>query len=197
MQKKILKNLVILASVIIVISFFLPWAKVSVSTMGVSKKVSGKLEGSPVAGKVLKGTGKVTGALSKFGYIYIKSTISGYRIPLLVNSKTSKVAISVVQIVSKSKSGLEAKSYLVYLLPLLGIGCGILATLGLEKRIFIIIMLVIGGIIGIAGLYNLLTAKLARAAVEVDIMIGLWATMLAFLFIFFVGIVWLVTDKKS
>ena len=200
MVKKILASLIILASGVIVISFFLPWARVSVSTMGISKELSGiqkKLQGTPLAGKVVEKLGVVTTGISEFGDISIKTTVPGYRIPGMVNSKTSKVALSAVQIMTRSASGLEAKSYLVYLLPLLGIACGILAVLGLEKRIYIIIILAIGGIVGIKGLHNLSTAKLANVAVKVDIMSGLWNTMYAFLFIFLVGIAWLVMDKKA
>ena len=201
MVKKILASLVILASVVIVISFFQPWAKVSISAMGVSKQLTGiaekKLKGAPIADKVLDKLKKATSAISSFGDIDIKTTVSGYSIPGLVNNKTSKVALSVVQIISKSTSGLEVKSYLVYLLPLFGIACGILAVMGLKKSIYVIIMLVISGIAGIGGLYNLSTAEPAHVAVNVDIMSGLWNTMYAFLFIFLAGIAWLVLGKKA
>ncbi len=193
-MKKILAGLIVLASIVIVMSFFLPWARVSVSVVGVSKQLTSS---SVLPGKVTGKLKKITGAISDFGDVDIKTTVSGYKIPGMVNNKTSKVAFSVMEIMSKSASGLEQKSYLVYLLPLLGIVCGILAIIGLKSKACIVIMLVIAGIVGIAGLYNLSTANLAHVAVKVDILSGLWNTMYAFLFIFLAGIVWLVLGKKA
>jgi hypothetical protein len=200
--RKILAGLIILASIVIVVSFFMPWARVSVSIAGISKKltdvISGeKLQDTPIAGKAAKELEKITDAITGFGDIDIKTTVSGYNIPQMVNNRTSKAALSIAQILSKSTSGLEQKIYLVYLLPLLGIVCGILAIIGLKSKSWIIIMLVISGIVGIAGLYNLSTANLVHVAVKVDIMSGLWNTMYAFLFIFLSGVAWLVLGRKA
>ena len=201
MVRKILAGLIILASIVILISFFMPWARVSVSVVGVSKQLTGvsekKLQGVPVADKIVKKMQEITDAMSSFGDVDIKTTVTGYKIPGMVNNKTSKVALSATEILFKSASGLDQKSYLVYLFPLLGIVCGILTITGLKNRACIIILLVISGIVGIAGLYTLSTANLASVAVKVDILSGLWNTMYAFLFIFLAGIVWLVLGKKS
>ena len=202
MLRKVLAGLIVLASIITVVSFFMPWARVSVSAAGVSKELSGalsakQLQGTPIANKVAKELGKITNILTGFGDIDIKTTVSGYQIPGMVNNETSKVALSVAQILSRDASGLDKKIYLVYLLPLLGIICGILAVIGLKSKAWIIIMLVISGAVGVAGLYNLSTANLIHVAVKVDIMEGLWNTMYAFLFIFLSGIVWLIPAKKA
>ena len=194
MVRKILAGLIILASIVILISFFMPWAKVSVSVVEASKQLT---ESSRLPDKVVARLKQITYTISTFGDPEVRMTVSGYKIPGMVNSQTSKVALSAVEILSKSTSGLDRKSYLVYLLPLLGIVCGILALAGLKNRACIIILLVISGIVGIAGFYNLSTADLASVAVKVDILSGLWNTIYAFLFIFLAGIVWLVLGKKA
>ena len=200
-MKIILTCLVIAASVVIVLSFFMPWAKVSVSAVGVSKELTTiadkKLGDSPVAGKVIDRLKKITGVLGSFGDIDVKTTITGYQIPKLVNNKTSKVAISLAQIMFKSAEGLDWKSYLVYLLPLIGILCAVLAVLGLKNSIYVILALIISGVVSIAGLYNLHTANVESVAVKVSIEAGLWNTMYALAFIFFISILWLILDRKK
>ena len=200
-MRKILAGLIVLASVVIVVSFFMPWARVSVSAVGVSKELTtaaeGKLKDTPIAGKLINRLKAATGAISEIGDIAVRSTVYGYKIPEMANSKTSKVALAAVQIISKETEGLDKKSYLVYLFPILGIICGILALSGLKSKIYVAIMLIISGIVGIGGFYNLSTAKLAETAVKIDIMNGLWNTIYAFLVIFVMGILWLIDGKKE
>ena len=194
MVKKILVGLIVLASIVIVISFFMPWARVSVSVVGVSKQLTSS---SGLPDKMVEKLKEITSAISSFGDVDIKTTVSGYQIPGMVNNKTSKAALSTAEILSKSASGLEQKSYLVYLFPLLGIVCGILAVTGLKSKACIVIILIIGGIVGIVGLYNLSTANLVHVSVKIDILSGLWNTIYAFLFIFIAGITWLILGKKA
>ena len=194
MVRKILAGLVILASIVIVISFFMPWAKVSVSVVGASKQLT---ESTRLPDKVAARLKQVTYTISTFGDPEIRMTVSGYKIPAMVNNKTSKVAISLAEIMTKSTINLGQKSYLVYLFPLLGIVCGILALSGLKSRACVVIMLLIGGIVGITGYYNLSTADMTGMAVKIDILNGLWDTIYAFLFIFVAGIVWVLLGKKA
>jgi len=193
--------LIIAASVVIVLSFFMPWAKVSVSAVGVSKQLTTvadeKLGDSPIAGKVIDRLKEITGAISNFGDINVKTTVTGYQIPKLVNDRTSKVAISLAQIIFKSAEGLDRKSYLVYLLPLIGILCAILAILGLRSTIYVVLMFFISGAVSIAGLYNLHTAGVESIAVKISIESGLWNTMYALAFIFLISILWLVLGRKK
>ncbi len=194
MIRKILAGLVILASIVIVISFFMPWAKVSVSVVEASKQVT---ESSRLPDKVVARLKEITYTISTFGDPKLKMTVSGYKIPGMVNNETSKVAISLAEIMTKSTINLGQKSRLVYLFPLLGIVCGILALGGLKSKASIIIMLLIGGIVGIPGYYNLSTADMTGMVAKIDILSGLWNTIYAFLFIFVVGIIWLLLGKKA
>ncbi len=200
-MKIIFTCLVIASSVVIVLSFFMPWAKVSVSAVGVSKQLAAtadkKLGDSPIAGKVIDRLKKITGAVSSFGDIDVKTTITGYRIPKLVNDKTSKAAISLVQIMFKSAEGMDWKSYLVYLLPLLGILCAIMAVLSLKNGIYVILTLIISGVVSIAGLYNLHTTDVGNIAVRISIEAGLWNTMYAFAFIFLFSLLRLIPGRKK
>lgn len=201
MKKMIFAGVAILGAAVIVVSFFLPWATVATSATRVSKELTtaakGPLADTPFAGKFIKRLDRATTAIGEYGDISIKASVSGYQVPKLVNDKTSKVALSLAQIFFKSTEGLGIKSYLVYLLPLFGMICGALAFLGLKNKLYVIIMAALGGVISIGGLYNLYTADLSSAVVDIIIQKGLWYSMYSFLLIFLVGIAWLVLEKKK
>ena len=196
-KKTIFAILVIIASVVIVRSFFVPWANVKASVTKIAGSITETakpLEKSAIGGKVVKGLERATDAIGSFGDVSIKTTVTGYSIPAMVNQKTSKVALSLAQILFKSTEGLDKKSYLVYLLPILGILCALLAAIGMKIKWPVFAMLVISGFISIGGLYNLMTANLSNLYVQISIERGLWHTMYAYLVIFLIGIAWAVTD---
>jgi hypothetical protein len=201
MKKLIFSGLVIAASAIIVMSFFLPWAKIQTSVTGVSKELTGyadkELGDSPFAGKFIKKLDMVTGAISSMGDVEIKSIVRGYKIPALVNSDSSKAALSLAQVLFKSAEGIDKKSYLVYLLPIFAVVCAFLAIIGLKNKLYVLLMAVIGGVISIGGLYNLLTMNISSMVVKISIEKGLWYTMYAFLLICLVGITWLASDRRK
>ncbi|MDP8298810.1 MAG: hypothetical protein P9L88_02780 [Candidatus Tantalella remota] len=197
MNKTLFQGLVIVATVMILVAFFLPWATVATSVTGISKSVLGSVASSPLAGTVVKDIDKVTNAVSSMGDISVKTTVSGYQVPKLVNDDSSKVALSLAQIMFKSADNVDKKSYLVYLMPLLALACSVLALSVSKKMISLTLMIFISGGVSIAGLYNLYTMDISSTIVKIAIQKGLWYTMYSFLFIFLVGIAWLVLDKKT
>jgi len=201
-MKKILAWVVICASAMIVFSFYMPWARVTVSVVGVARKLTvvaeEKYKSSLLANIVIKKIKEATNELDTAGDVSIKSMVRGYQIPALANEKDAKVALAAVQVMFKSEDeNLAQKSYLVYLFPILGIACGILAVVGMRSRIPIVIMTLISGIMGIGMLYNISATNLVRAEVELSLMLGLWITIYAFLLIFVMGVFWLANVKKS
>lgn len=190
MDKRILAGLVILFAIVIIASFFMPWAKLSASVTKVSNELTG--------GKFARELSRVTKALGDFGgNIQVKTTVSGYDIPTMVNKKSSKVAISLAQGLFKDAKDLDRKSMLVFLLPVLAFVCAALAVMGLKNKLSVISMLVISGAVSLGGLYKLKTLDLSSLVVDITIEKGLWQTMYAYLFIFIISIIWLVKDKKE
>lgn len=199
MRKIVLLALVIICALAIVHAFFMPWAKASASATKVARNLTksaagGPLAKSPFAGKFIKGLDKATNKISDMGDIQIKATVSGYDIPTLVNKKSSQIAIEIASIIFKDAKDLDKKSMLVYLLPLLALVCIGLAVAGLKNRIALMAMAVISGAIAAGGLYNLMTVDLSNLAVQISIEQGLWQTMYAYLVIFVITIIWIVTD---
>ena len=200
-MKIIFAALIIICAVTIIVSFFMPWAKASVSATKVAKSLTeaaaGPLSQSPFAGKFIKGLNKATNAIEGMGDIEVKAAVSGYDIPTMINKKSSRIAISLAQTLFKDAKDLDKKSLLVYLLPLFGIVCIGLALVGFKSKISVIAMAVISGAISIGGLYELMTVDLTSLPVRISIENGLWQTMYGYLLISVLSIVWLVVDRKK
>lgn len=201
MKKKIFAGSIIVCALIIIVSFFMPWAKATVSATKVAKNltdsVSGKLQNTPFAGKFVKEFNKATNAIGNIGDIEVKTTVSGYDIPTMTNKKSSRVTLQLTQILFKDAKDLDKKSILVYLLPLFAIVCIALAIIGLRYKVSVIATALIGGAIGIGGLYKLMATDLSKLPVQISIENGLWQTMYGYLLICILSIAWLVIESKK
>lgn len=199
--KILFSALIIISAVVIVVSFFMPWARVDVSATKVSGELvsaaAGPLSNSPFAGKFIKGLKKTTDVIGALGDIEIKTTISGYDIPTMLNKHESKTAISLGQIFFKDTKDLDKKSLAVYLLPLFAIACIALAVAGLKSRIAIITMFALSGAISGVGLYKLFTVNLSNLVVQIVLERGLWQTMYSYLTIAVISALWIVLDIKA
>lgn len=187
----------IIAAVIIITSFFMPWVSAATSVTRVSEEVAnsmGPLGGLPFVGKVIAGVKEGADIVRGVGDINIGTTVSGYDIPKMVNSGSSKVALSFAQNFFQGTEGLDKKSMLVYLLPLFAIICILLTIIGIRYILALIPMLIVSGAISLAGLYNLKTVNLSNDVVDIAIQKGLWYTMYGYLAIFIINILWIASD---
>ncbi len=202
MRKIVLLALVVICALAIVHAFFMPWAKASASATKVAKSLAnsatgGFLENTPFAGKFVRGLDKATDKISDLGDIKIKTAVSGYDIPTLINKKSSQIAIAIASVMFKDAKDLDKKSMLVYLLPLFALVCLGLAIVGLKNKIAVMVMAVLSGGIAVGGLYNLMTIDLSKLPIQISIEQGLWQTMYAYLIISAIGIAWVVLDLKE
>lgn len=197
MRRIILALLIIICSVVVIASFFMPWAKASTSATkvatSVKKEIAGPFKELPFAGKLFANLDKATDAINEFGDVELKTVVRGCDIPLMVNKKESKTAISLVQVFQPEAEGLDEKVLLIYLIPLLALACAALALLGFKHDIFIIIVALISGAISIGGLYKVMTTNISSNIVQITIGRGLWQTLYGYLLIFIFSIVWLIT----
>jgi hypothetical protein len=202
MRKIALLALVVICALAVIHAFFMPWAKASASATQVAKGLAksatgGILENTPFAGKFIRELDKATNKISDIGDIQIKTAVSGYDIPTLINKKNSQIAVAIASVMFKDAKDLDKKSMLVYLLPLLALVCIGLAIAGLKNKIAVIVMAVLSGGIAAGGLYNMMTVDLSNLPIQISIEQGLWQTMYAYLIISVVGIVWIVLDLKE
>jgi hypothetical protein len=197
MKKTIFPALVICAALVVVAAFFMPWANVQTSVTAISEGVLNEAKDVPLGGKITSGISKATNFLGALGDVEIKTVVRGSNIPSLVNSNTSKVALSLAEILFKSVEGLDWKSYLVYLIPLFAIICAGLAVLAIKKALYIIPIIAIGAVIFYEGIYNIKTADLSHVVVKITIEKGLWLTLYAFLFMALTAAAWLFIERKN
>ena len=200
MKKMIFAGSIIVCAIIIIASFFMPWARASVNATKVAKNLadsaSGKLQNTSFGGKFLQGFNQATNAIGNLGDMEVKTTVSGYDIPTMTSKKSSHVAIQLAQLLFKDAKDLDKKSMLVYLLPLFAIVCIALAIIGLKYKASVIAAAIIGGVIGIGGLYELIATDLSKLPVQISIENGLWQTMYGYLLICIFSIAWLVAGEK-
>lgn len=201
MKEKIFAGSIVLCAFIIVVSFFMPWATATVSATKVAKSLAdsagGKVRNIPFTDKIVQGFGSVTDAIGNLGDINVKTTVSGYNIPVMVNDRSSRVAIQLAEIFFKDAKDLDKKSMLVWLMPLLAAVCGALAVIGLRYKVAVIAAALTGCIMGIGGLYELITTDLSALPVHISIKIGLWQTMYGYILIGILSIAWLVIVGKE
>ena len=143
--------------VLIFVSFFLPWVSVE----------------SPAASKVSEFlTGK------KQGGFY---SISGYQVPILANSKESKLMISIIKLFNPGIKDADKKSWLIWAVPGLAVAMLILLFIwGRNKWLELAIGIMGVAIFGVA-VFQILTTNLDKLILKVSIVYGLWALLIGYL----------------
>jgi hypothetical protein len=155
MDKKLNKATVILAGVIL-IAFFLPWVRVESSQVGtVSKLLTGKRQVA-IAG------------------------MSGFQVPLMANSKESRLAISVIKIFAPKVQNADKKSFLIWLVPGLAIIMAVACHVVNNKWVNVAVG-VLGCLIFIVALFKIMTTDLDKLVLNIKIASGLWVTLLGYL----------------
>ena len=172
-----------------VAGFFLPWAEIEVREPGLVKQVRGGVPGQRLMGgltkkvgkvavEVRRGTEKVTGELPSLGDI--PSRVSGVQIPQMANQPNAKVAMALLELFTKERQHIGAKSYAVYLLPGLALLCGLLATFLGQVTAVAIGVAALCFVVAGAGFWKLLTTNTQALFVAITIGPGLWLSLWAY-----------------
>ncbi|MFH1360187.1 MAG: hypothetical protein ABIJ41_04020 [Candidatus Omnitrophota bacterium] len=141
---------------VITVSFFLPWITVESQAVGGFSKIL---------------TGKDQGVID---------SISGFRVPLLANSKESRFMISVIKIFNPQIRDADKKSYLLWGVPLIAM---LISLAGCVFKHIKIIRFFLGLIaVGIvcAVIYKLMSTDMDKLVLKVNIVYGLWLTLFGF-----------------
>jgi hypothetical protein len=154
---KIHKILVLVCVSAIVLGFFLPWAQVESKQVGaITKALTGKRQESVDA-------------------------ISGFKIPIMANSDESRLAMSVIKIFNPGVENADKKSFLVWLIPILGLVI-LGLTFSLETNRWVNLAIAILGIaIFAVALYKIKTTDLDKLILQIKIGIGLWMILWGYL----------------
>lgn len=142
---------------VIFIAFFLPWVSIE----------------SPAAGKISEIlTGK------KQGGFY---SISGYQVPILANSKESKLIITVIKLFSPGIKDADKKSWLIWGVPGLAVVMTILLLIWDKNKWLQLAFGIIGVAIFAVATLKILTTNLDKMVLKVSIVYGLWALLIGYL----------------
>ena len=156
-MSKIYPTIIIALAVIIFISFFLPWVGVESPQMGsVSKLLTGKRQA-------------------------LVDNVSGFKVPILANSDESRFMITVIQIFNPGIQDADKKSFLIWVVPLLGVVIAVLVNI-LGKNKFVNLAIAILGIaIFAVAVFKISTTNLDKLVLKVNIGIGLWLILYGYL----------------
>ena len=162
------------------IGFVLPWAQLDIGTSKSSRQLSADVR--RLFTRPLK-----TGAAKEPSWIRhrkhpaaIPTKVSGIEVPRLVNHKNVKVVVQLMKLLLRTDQGdVGLKSYAVYLLPGLALGCGLLLSAWGERWFVCLAVAALCGTVAGGGFWTLLTTD-TEAQFAIQIGVGLWLSVWAY-----------------
>ncbi|MFC1805216.1 hypothetical protein ACFLZ3_05275 [Candidatus Omnitrophota bacterium] len=151
------ERVALILSVVVFVSFFLPWVQVESQAVGaVAKAITGKKQAS-IAG------------------------ISGFQVPVLANGPESRLMISIIKIFNPGITDADKKSFLIWVVPLLAAVMFLLfLKFGHNKWVNLGIGIV-GCAIFLIATFKIMTTDLDKLVLNVRIGIGLWLVFFGYL----------------
>lgn len=158
------KQFILLAVVAIVFAaFFMPWVSVKSDVTGTVGSLAEKL------------TGKKMPTVNE-----VNTSISGYQVPVMANSESSKLAITLIKIFAPDIKDADKKSYLIWAIPLLPVLMFLLTNAVKSKWVFLVHALIGIGVFG-GATFKILTTDLDKMIMKVEIGNGLWIVLVGYL----------------
>jgi len=167
------KNVMLILVIVIAVSFFLPWISVESAAVGnVAKLLTGKRQATI-------------------------ASVSGFKVPILANSKESRFMSTVIKIFQPDITNADKKSFLIWGIPLLAV---VMFLVGRNPKTSKWVRLGFGvlGILIFAGAtYKIITTDLDKIIMKVTIGYGLWLILFGYLGIGIVQIIEFLKFEKS
>jgi len=154
---KYIKPAILVLSIVIVLSFFLPWVTVQSKQAGAfTKALTGKRQQNIAA-------------------------ISGLQVPIMANGDEARLISSIAKIFNPSVEHVGLKSFLVVVIPLLAVAMAGLNHLYEKNKWANSAVAVVGILIFLVAVFKLTTTDLDKLVLQIKIGIGMWATLISFL----------------
>ncbi len=159
------------------VGFVLPWAQLDIGTSKSSRELS-----SDVRHLFKKG-----GTAHEPSWIRhrknppaVPTKVSGIEIPAMVNRKNVKVAVQLMKLLTRTDRGdVGLKSYAVYLLPGIALGCGLLLSAWGEQWFVCLSAAALCVAVAGGGFWMLLTTD-TKTQFAIVIGPGLWLSLWAY-----------------
>jgi hypothetical protein len=164
------RNIALGLAGLIVISFFLPWVSVDAGIAG-----------------------KLTGKLSKI--IEIKEqkielySISGFKVPILANSKESKLMITIIKIFEPNITNADKKSFLIWIIPILAVAMFFAGDIFKDNKWVFLGIGLLGIVIFLGATMKIMTTDLDKAVMKVNIGYGFWLVLIGYLGLGIMGVI--------
>jgi len=150
---------------LVIIAFFLPWISVKSEQVGmVSKVLTGKKQA-------------------------VIDTISAFRVPILANGPDARFMLSVIKIFNPDVKDADKKSFLIWGIPFLAIVIFAVSHFFGNNKWVNLIIGVLGAVIFIVAAYKIKTTNLNKLVLNIEMGLGLWLTLWAFLLMGVLGFI--------
>lgn len=147
----------VLFTVVIFLSFFLPWVSVGSKQVGaVTKLLTGKSQETI-------------------------HSISGFQVPVLANGPDARLIISIAKIFSPGISGVDKKSYLIWIVPLLAVIMFFARMIWKNNKWVHLGTAVIGCAIFFVAVWQIKSTDLDKLVLQIRIVCGLWLIFWSYL----------------
>ena len=188
-MKRVVGGLVWVSASTALIGFFLPWAAIdlrepsAVRQLREMARLRGTVGGltrdlSRITVQVRRGAETITGELPKLSDI--PKEVSGVQIPRLANQENAKVAMALIELLTRQRQHIGAKSYAVYLVPGLALVFSLLLTVLGGRKVVTIGTLILCAAIAGGGFWKLLTTNTKTLFIAITIGRGLWLSLWAY-----------------
>jgi hypothetical protein len=164
------RNIALVLAGIVVISFFLPWVSVDAGLMsGLTAKIS----------KVIK-------VQEQKMQLY---SISGFKVPILANSKESRVMITIIKIFEPNITNADKKSYLIWIIPILAIAMFLAGDFFKNNKWVFLGIGITGLTISLGATLKIMMTNLDKVALKINIGYGFWLVLIGYLGLAVLGII--------
>ena len=172
-------GLVWLSATAAVVGFVQPWAFIDVREPGAMRSLRSAAPANVgrVMLKIRRGAETLTGELPTLADL--PRQVSGIQIPRMVRETRAQVAVAVLELLTKTRHHLGAKSYLVYLVPGIALSCAAVLTAVSAPGAAIGVGLLSAAIAGI-GFWQVMTTRTDSLFVAIRIGPGLWLSLWAY-----------------
>ncbi|MFH0838611.1 MAG: hypothetical protein V1893_00290 [Candidatus Omnitrophota bacterium] len=159
------KIILLCLTVVIIISFFLPWVYVESQQIGaLTKALTGKRQATI-------------------------DSISGFDIPVIANGPDARLMLSIIKIFNPDIKDADKKSFLVWGIPILAIAIFLLGNFYGKNKWTNLSFGLLGSAIFLVAAYKIKTTDLNKMVLNVKIAMGLWSILWAYLGMGIVGLV--------
>ncbi len=164
-----------ISAAVAVAGFYQPWAFFEVREPEMAQPLRSSAPFGRLVLKIQRGTETVTSELPALSDL--PRQVSGAEIPRMVHEERAQTAMAVLELLTKTRQHLAAKSDLVYAVPGLALACAIiLTTVGAPLAVGVVCAVIAG-----IGFWKLAIMPKDSSLIAITVGQGLWMSVAAYI----------------